>query len=91
MTAHLTICFQVYTMKPAKRGLCPYDDKRYLIDDLPDSRPNPSTHAYGHCYLAAKERLVADHPEAGAELINRHPEQRFARRNDRVTKRIETR
>ena len=53
--AHLTICIQVYTMKQEKRGLCPYDDKRYLLADLPDGRPNPNTHAYGHCDLAAEE------------------------------------
>ena len=53
MTAHLTIWFQVYTIKQEKRGLCPYDDKRYLLVDLPDGHPNPNTHAYGHCGLAA--------------------------------------
>ena len=52
MTAHLKICSQVYTMEQKKRGLCLYDDKRYLLADLPDSRPNPNTHAYGHCDLA---------------------------------------
>ena len=36
-----------------KRGLCPYDDKRYLLADLPDGRPNLNTHAYGHRDLAA--------------------------------------
>ena len=43
-----------------KRGLCPYDDKRYLLADLPDGRPNPNTHAYGHRDLAAEEHLVAE-------------------------------
>ena len=27
MTAHLPICFQVYTMEQEKRGLCSNDDK----------------------------------------------------------------
>ena len=89
MTAHLTICFQVYTMEKEKRGLCPYDDKRYLLADLPDGRPNPNTHVYGHRDLAAEEHLVVDQPEPGAELIIRHPEQRFAWRHDRVTRRLE--
>ena len=62
MTAHLTICFQVYTIEQVKRGLCPYNDKRYLLADLPDGRPNPNTNAYGHCDLAAEEQLVADQP-----------------------------
>ena len=55
ITAHLTICVQVYTMEQQKRGLCPYDDKRYLLADLPDGRLNLNTHVYGHCYLAAEE------------------------------------
>ena len=89
MTAHLTICFQVYTMKQKQRGLCHYDDKRYLLADLPDGRPNTNTHAYGHRGLAAEEHLVADQPEPGAELIIRHPEERFARRHARFTRRLE--
>ena len=76
-------------MEQEKRGLCPYDDKRYLLADLPDGRPNPNTRAYGHCDLAAEEHLVADQPEPGAELIIRHFEERFARRHDRVTRRLE--
>ena len=60
MTVHLSICLQVYTMAQAKRGLCPYDDMRYLLADLPDGRPNPNTHANGHSDLAGEEHLVAD-------------------------------
>ena len=89
MTAHLTICFQVYTMEQEKRGLCPYDDKRYLLADLPEGRPNLNTHSYGHCDLAAEEYLIADQPETGAKLIIRHPEERFTRRLARVTRRLE--
>ena len=89
MTAHLTIGFQVYTMEEEKRGLCPFDDKRYLFADLLDGRPNPNTHAYGHRDLAAEKHLVADQPEPGPELIIRHPEERFARRHARVTRRLE--
>ena len=40
-------------MEQEKRGLCLYDDKRYLLADLPDHRPNPNTLAYGHRDLAA--------------------------------------
>ena len=54
MTGHLTICFKVYTMEQEKLGLCPNDDKRYLLADLPDGRPTPNIHAYGHCDLAAE-------------------------------------
>ena len=76
-------------MEQEKRGLCPYDDKRYLLANLPDGRPNPNTHAYGHRDLAAEEHLVADQPEPGAELIIRHPDERFARRHARVARRLE--
>ena len=89
MTVHLTICFQVFTMEQEKRGLCPYDDKRYLLADLPDGRPNPNTHAYGHCDLASEKHRVADQPEPGAEHSIRHPEKRFARRHARLTRRLE--
>ena len=76
-------------MEPEKRGLCPYDGKRYLLADLPDCLPNPNTHAYGHRDLAAEEHLVADQPEPGVEIIIRHPEERFSRRRARVTRRLE--
>ena len=66
-----------------------YDDKRYLLADLPDSRPNSNIHAYGHCDLAAIEHLMADQLEPGAELIIWHTEKRFARRHACVTKRLE--
>ena len=66
-----------------------YDDKRYLFADLPDGRPNPNTHPYGHCDLAAEENLVADQSQPGAGLIIRHSKERFARRYARVTKRLE--
>ena len=54
-----SICFQVYTMEQEKRGLCPYDDMRYLLADLLDGRPNPNTHAYGHRELAAEQHVKA--------------------------------
>ena len=75
-------------MEQEKRGLCVYDDKRYLLADLLDGRPNPNTHAFGHRNLAAEEHLVADQPKPGAEIIIRHPEERFALRHARVTRRL---
>ena len=89
MTAHLIVCCQVYTMEQEKRELCPYDDKRYLLADLPDGLLNSNTHAYGHIDLAAEEHLVADPPEPDAVLIIRHPEERFARRHAQFTRRLE--
>ena len=79
----------MYTLEDKKRGLCPYDDKRYLLADLPDNRPNPNTHAYSNRDLELEEHLVAYQPEPGAELIIRHPEERFARRHARVTRGLE--
>ena len=75
-------------MEQEMRGLCLYDDKRYLLADLPDGRQNPNTHAYGYCDLAAEEHLVADQPEPGAELIIRHQEERFTLRHALVTRRV---
>ena len=72
-----------------ERGLCPYDDKRYLLADLHDGRPNPNTHAYGHCDLAAEEHLMADQAEPGAELLIWYTDERFALRHARVTTRLE--
>ena len=89
MTASLTICFQVYTMEQVKRGLCPYDDKRYLFADVLDNRLNLNTYFYGYRDLAAEKHLVADQPEPGAEFIIRHPEKRFARKHARVTRRLD--
>ena len=75
-------------MEQEKRGLCPYDDKRYLLADLSDGTPNPNTNAYGHYELAVEEHLVADQPEPGAELIIHHREERFNRRHACVTSRL---
>ena len=72
MTAYTTICFKVCNIKQEKRGLCPYDDWRYLLVGLPDSRPNPNTHVYGHRDLAVEKHLVADQPEPVSELIIQH-------------------
>ena len=79
----------MYTMEQKKRKLCPYDDKRYLLTDLPDDPPNQITYAYGNRDLAAEKHLVADLLEPGAEHIIRHPDKRFARRRACVTRRLE--
>ena len=39
---------QLYTIEVEKRGLHPFDDKRYLLAPLEDGSPNPLTHAFGH-------------------------------------------
>ena len=75
-------------MEQEKCKLCQYDDKRYLLADLPDGRPNSHTHLYGHRYLAADEHLIADQIEPGAELIIRHREKRFTRQHACVTRHL---
>ena len=61
---------QIYTLEQEKRGLCPYDEKRYLLADLHDGTPNPNTHAYGHHELATEVRVQMDMPEqSGIELV----------------------
>ena len=79
-------CLQVYNLEQEKRGLCPYDDKRYLLADILDNRPNPNTHAYGHRDLVSEVNLIAVHPELGAELVIRHVYKRYDRRHVRVIK-----
>ena len=79
----------MYTIKQEKRGVCPYDEKRYLFTDLPDGQPNPKTHAYGHCNLATEDYLVPDQPEPNEEIIIRHRVKRFAQKHARVTRRSE--
>ena len=89
MTAHQTLCFQVYTMEQDKRGHCSYEDKRYLLAELPNKRSNSHKNAYGHRELATEEHLVADLPEPGGELIIRHREERFTRQHGREARRLE--
>ena len=79
----------MYSFELEKRGLCPYDDKRYLLANLPDGSPNPNTHAYGHKDLVREERLVADMPATpGTDLIIEHQERRFIQSQKRVVKKL---
>ena len=76
-------------MEQVKRGLCPYDDKRYLLADLPDGSPNPYTHAYGHKDLAAEEHFEAVMPEApGTDLVVENRERRYIRKHAYVVKKL---
>ena len=56
---------RVYTLEVQKRGLHPYDDKRYLLDNLADGSPNPNTHAYGH-YAIPVAATMLDETEPGS-------------------------
>ena len=74
-------------MEQMKRGLCPYDDKRYLLSHLADGSPNPITHAYGHTDLEEKEQFEADMPDSpGSDLIIERLERRFVKKHERVEK-----
>jgi hypothetical protein len=80
-------CLQIYTIAQDKRGLVPFDDKRYLLADLGPDQPNPNTHAYGHKDLAGVEHFEADMPDRiGETLIIKNREDRFLRKHRRVEK-----
>ena len=79
----------MYSLEQEKRGLCPYDDKRYLLANLPDGSPNPNTHAYDHNELAEEEQFIADMPAApGTDLIIEHQERRFIQNHEKVVKKL---
>ena len=79
----------MYSLEQEKRGLCPYDDKRYLLANLPDGSPKPNTNAYGHKDLASEERFVPDMPAApGTDLIIDHQKRRFIQSHERVVKKL---
>ena len=60
---------QIYTVSQKKRGLCPYDDKRYLLANLANDKPNPNTHAFGHYELMHETaQLDIDQPASGENL-----------------------
>ena len=65
---------QIYTLEHEKRGLRPYDDKRYLFVNMPDGSRKPNTHAYGHRDILSEDRLEVDMPDrSGMDLmIERH-------------------
>ena len=64
------VILQIYTLEQEKRGLCPYNDKRYLLADLPDAAPNLNTHVYGHHELSTEVRVLIDMLEqSGTELV----------------------
>ena len=69
----------MYSLEQTKRGLCPYDDKRYLLSDLPDGSPNPQTHAYGHKDLLQEETRLDDTPADPNAELNVEPYVRLTR------------
>lgn len=78
----------MYTYEQEKRGLCPYDDKRYLFTDIPDVKPNLYTHVYGHRDQITEVNLVSEYLEPGAELVIRQLEERFKSRHALVIRRF---
>ena len=60
-----------------------------MLADLPDGKPNPQTHAYGHKDLATEVEFEADMPELpGTDIIIEHREQRFKNNHARVAKKL---
>ena len=60
---------QIHIVSQVKRGLCPYNDKRYLLANLINDKPNPNTHAFGHYELSNEAALSEiDQPAAGDNL-----------------------
>ena len=88
---------RVYTLEVQKRGLHPYDDKRYLLANLADGSPNPYTHAYGH-YAIPVAATVLEEREAGAglvvsvrpprESIDKCKDKRYKKKNKQVQKKL---
>ena len=88
---------RVYSLEIQKRGLHPFDDKRYLLENLEDGSPNPYTHAYGH-YSIPAEAPVIDQTDAGSglvvnvrpprESIEKCKDKRYKKRHKQVQKRL---
>ena len=78
---------ELYTMQVDKRGLCAYDDKRYLLDNI-------RSLAYGHYQIAAEHIAINMHPNGPADggmIIISHEENKpikKARRHDHMVARL---
>ena len=68
---------QLYTFATNKRGLCAYDDKRYMVD-------NVNTLAYGHYRIPEPHVDIDMHPEGPADggmiVIEQHQRNRAKRK-----------
>lgn len=86
----------IYSLEFRKRGIVPYDDKRFLLADLADGQPNPNTHAFGHYSIETAEFPEPEQPPAGADMVvevrepppsrNQRWEARLARKHKRAVK-----
>ena len=57
---------KVYSLAVEKRGLIACDDKRLLLANLDNGKPNPNTNVYGHYSLANKVRVQDADEQAAA-------------------------
>ncbi len=79
---------ELYTMQVDKRGLCSYDDKRYLLDNI-------RSLAYGHYQIPAQHIAINMHPDGPADggmIIISHAESKpikKTRRHDRMLGELE--
>ena len=87
---------QVYSIEVQKRGLHPFDDKKYLLANLEDGSPNSFTHAIGHCKIPTEEAVIDKNSLSSAlvvearkqprETIGQCADKRYKKRNARVQK-----
>ena len=69
------------------RGLIAYDDKRVLLANLPNVKPNPNTHVYGHISLRNEvqvkdaDNFVAPGNDLQVESRKQHNEEPLQRRH----------
>lgn len=88
---------RVYTLEVKKRGLHPYDDKRYLLNNFEDGSPNPFTHAYGHYAISATTTEFYRTNAGGGLVISKSPprdliekskDKRYRKKNKQVQRKL---
>lgn len=82
-----SLLHNIYSLEARKRGIVPFDDKRFLLADLDDGQPNPNTHAFGHYLIDTAEFPEPEQPPAGADMVIERHEPR-ANRNQRWEARL---
>ena len=88
----------MHSIEVQKRGLHPFDDKRYLLANFENGSPNPFTHAHGHYSIPTEEpiidetllssALVVEVRQPPRETIGQCADKRYKKRNARVQKKL---
>lgn len=80
---------QLYTLKQSKRGQFSYNDKRYLLANLANGKPNQNTYAYRQKDFAVKDELVAHVPDGPAtKLLIERREERFRKKHTQMLAKV---